>query len=187
MELTIKLNLKDYTDFNYSFFIRKLRDILRMLKVFVLVLVVLFTAVILTMFLFRTSNHSVNISAGSHKSSIIPILLLVTFSFVVVTLIMLFINITIASRLNFQSNKIAQAENHFVFSDEMFEVTSDSLNVRIAWDKVNSVGFYKNCYGVFISTAQAHILPKRCFSGVTEMKAFEEFISRVLDADKIKK
>ncbi len=186
MELIVKLNLKDYTDFNYSHIGRKFKSGLKSLFILDIFLAVLIIAALAGFLL----------SGGSKASShtIIPsdfnwifMLILAVLGFVLLFSLLLVVNISIAARNNFKSSKILQSECHYTFSENMIEIRSSDISSNITWDKVCIAGFYKNCCALFTSREQAYILPNRCFSNENELRDFVKMVEQALPPSKIRK
>lgn len=186
MELTVKLNLKDYTDFNYSHIGRKFKSGLKSLYILDIILAVFFIAALAGLLL------SGGIKSSSH--TIIPsdfnwifMVILAVLGFVLLFSLLLVVNISLASRNNFKSSKILQGECHYTFSENLIAIRSDDINSSITWDKVRIAGFYKNCCALFTSREQAYILPNRCFENENEMMDFAKLIEQALPSSKIRR
>lgn len=138
----IKIKLSDYRHFffQHTFKYQPVRKITFFIIMFAIFLLVLFFSMRYNMnFLFYVS---------------MIVIALFSFSFLIILILSFQIN------KNFTSNKLLQDELNYTINNEYFEVHSINTNSKLTWDKIYKVAESKHLFAIYISKAQAFLLPK---------------------------
>ena len=80
---------------------------------------------------------------------------------------------------NFTSNKLLQDALNYTINNEYFEVNSTNTNSKLTWDKIYKVAESKKIFAVYISKAQAFLLPKH-YLNTDEYNTIKNIIKNAL-------
>jgi membrane glycosyltransferase len=158
----VKITLKDYRHFFFQHTLkyRPARQIVLFIVLLITCVLILFLSLSLKMnFLFYLSLIT---------------LALFLFSFVIILLM----NLQVGK--NFKTNKLLKDNLNYKVNNEFFEVQSINTNSKISWDKVYKVAESDRLIAVYISKAQAFLLPKH-YLGENEYATFKNILKNNLD------
>jgi tetratricopeptide (TPR) repeat protein len=90
----------------------------------------------------------------------IPVLALCGFAF------LLLITVYFSSKRVYESDKLIQKAQEFVFNAAGMELTTENSHMKLAWEEVNRSEESKSNFYIFISLSKSLIIPKRYLSDV---------------------
>ena len=162
----IKIKLSDYRHFffQHTFKYHPTRKIVFFIIMFAFFLLVLYFSMRFNMnFLFYFS---------------MIVIALFCFSFLIIFILSFQVN------KNFTSNKLLQDELNYTINNEYFEVNSTNTNSKLTWDKIYKIAESNHLFAIYISKAQAFLLPKH-FLNANEYDTLKNIIKNALPAKKL--
>lgn len=173
MELKVKLNLKDYQQFNRAFILRSLKRFTAFFYIFVFFIIAIF------IFIYGSGSLEPEIQdLQPAPFNIRPFLLIG----VVVSIPFYYKRYT---KKYFESNPLLKDEQRYQLSKDFIEISSERGYTKLSWLDINRVEFYKWGYAIFTSTNQANIIPKRIFIDNETEEEFKILLRNSLPIDKI--
>lgn len=143
-EFEIKLNLKNYRDFNFYHFYKNFKSLLFLLCIPIIII----GLPIMSYYYIKTSD-------------LFLLLLLVTDLVLAIFLfILLPLSILINSQLFFNNDNFLQEKQSFIVSEEKILIKTISSEVNIYWKKTFKTVETKNYFFIYSTKAKAFILPK---------------------------
>jgi hypothetical protein len=79
-----------------------------------------------------------------------------------------------------ETNKFLQQTQHYKINTEEVLVTSETGEGHISWDKVFKVREEKHYFAIYISKAQAYLLPIRCFNNPNDVNTLRNIVKKSL-------
>ena len=140
---TVKMELED--QLSLSFYVAKKQLILMPVLIVVLSIVLVL---------------AMNMDSGI-DGFLVLITLVVSIIFSGIIVLVSFLSLKHSSKKQFASNKSAQAPSDIVLDGEGVHVTNERGNVNLPWPDVYKAAEAKSSYFIFVSRAQAFVVPKR--------------------------
>ena len=141
---SIKLELKDYRNLNFSFLYGGRKGKIYVIGIFALLIICGYNL----RYLFN-SGMEIKIF-----NLMLPLLVLI---FIAINPVIIYFQ----TKNNFRKNKFLNAVQNYTFNESGFTVSSDSANSTIRWDNIFLVRENKNYLFIFIAKNNAFILPKK--------------------------
>lgn len=91
-----------------------------------------------------------------------------------------------SSRKLMASNKLLQQTQHYKITEQEILISSVNGNTQITWENVFKVREEKNYFSIFISKAQAYLIPKRFFYNSKDVDALKDIMRQSLPSTKLK-